>query len=441
MGREIKGRYKLIDERGSGNFGTVYIVRDTLTNYLYAAKIMRLDHTNDNELVERFKREALILYNINDLHIVRVVDYGNEGSLYYIIMHHIDGQNLKYWIQQVEKMELLRALDYVHQVAEGLDAAYKRGVVHRDIKPQNILLNNKGIIKIVDFGLSRSKDMQTITHDKFMGTAYYAAPEQVHSSHAVDTRADLYALSAVLFEMLTGKPPYTNGSALEIILQHTSAEIPSACQRRPDLPPEIDRFLQKALAKAPAARYQSPAEYIAAIEQLQRIARGEPAQPPQALKVPQASGPQPVVTPLQQPNNGHAAMGAQPTPLLQPTQQSQPQMPDLPTLPQVPASLVFLSSGQVFLLHSNQMIVGRLDPRREVHPDIVIHDETKTVGREQACLLYQQGTWYIEHRPARNPTYLNGEKLQPFTPRPLKHGDIVRFVRIEARFLVHPSNE
>src|SRR5579883_2968372 len=164
VGREIKGRYRLIDERGSGNFGTVYIARDLLTNYLYAAKIMRIDYTDDNELVERFKREAFILYNLNDEHIVRVIDYGNEGNLYYIILHHVDGQNLKYYIQREGKIPPLRALDYVHQAAEGLNAAYKRGVVHRDIKPQNILVNNKGVVKIADFGLSRSKDMFTITH-------------------------------------------------------------------------------------------------------------------------------------------------------------------------------------------------------------------------------------------------------------------------------------
>src|SRR5260370_10800279 len=261
IGRAIKaGRYKLIDERGSGNFGTVYIARDMLTNYLYAAKVMRIDHTDDNELVERFKREAVILYNLNDLHIGRVIDYGNEGQLYYIIMHHIDGQNLKYYIQNYGNMEPLRALDYIHQATQGLDAAYKRGVVHRDIKPQNVLINNKGVLKIVDFGLSRSRDMPTLTHsDKFMGTAYYAAPEQVLSSHEVDTRADLYALSAMLFEMLTGKPPYSEGNALEIIMQHTRAEIPSICRRRPDLPPEMDIFFQKSLAKSPGARFQTPA--------------------------------------------------------------------------------------------------------------------------------------------------------------------------------------
>lgn len=394
VGREIKGRYKLIDERGSGNFGTVYIVRDLPTNYLYAAKIMRIDHTSDNELVERFKREAVILYNLNDLHIVRVIDYGHEGSLYYIIMHHIDGQNLKYYIQQNKNIEPLRALDYIHQAAQGLHAAYQRGVVHRDIKPQNILINNKGILKIVDFGLSRAKDMETITQsDKFMGTAYYAAPEQVLSSHEVDTRADLYALSVVLFEMLTGTPPYTDGSALEIILQHTRAAIPSVCQRRPELPLEIDHFFQKALAKDPRARFQLPAEYITAIEQLrERLRGGEKTQRPQ----------------------------------------SQPSSASQISLPQ--ARLILLTNGQAYSLHAAQMIVGRPDPRREVHPDIMIDDETKTVGRVHACLCCQQGVWNIEDRNARNKTRLNGEILIPFTPKPLKNGDVLRFGRVEARF-------
>lgn len=405
VGREIKGRYKLIDERGSGNFGTVYIVRDIPTNYLYAAKIMRIDHTSDSELVERFKREALILYNLNNLHIVRVTDYGNEGQLYYIIMHHIDGQNLRYHIQRSSNMEPLRALDYIHQSAQGLHAAYQCGVVHRDIKPQNILINNKGIIKIVDFGLSRRTDMETITQsDKFMGTAYYAAPEQVLSSHEVDTRADLYALSAVLFEMLTGSPPYTDGNALEIILQHTRAEIPSACRRRPELPPEVDLFFQKALAKEPRARFQSPAEYITAIEQLQQRFRG----------------------------------GRQSHPQLQDNSQL-PTLPASPpsssqSLPQQQARLILLTNGQMYSLHAAQMIVGRPDPRREVHPDIMINDETKTVGRVHACLSCQQGVWSIEDRNARNKTRLNGEILIPFTPKPLKDGDLLRFGRVEARF-------
>ncbi|HEY3992380.1 MAG TPA: FHA domain-containing serine/threonine-protein kinase [Ktedonobacteraceae bacterium] len=384
IGREIKTRYRLIDERGSGNFGTVYIARDLVTNYLYAAKIMRIDHTDDNELVERFKREAFILYSLNDEHIVRVIDYGNEGNLYYIIMHHIDGQNLKYYMQHYGAMEPLRALDYVYQVCLGLHAAYKSGVVHRDLKPQNILVNNKGVVKIADFGLSRSQNMYTITHsDKFMGTAYYVAPEQIASSHEVDTRADLYSLTTVLFEMLTGNPPYSGGSALDVILMHTHNPIPSICRLRPELPAEMDTFILKALAKAPAARFQSPAEYMAAIEQLQQRIRGSIAPP-------------------------------------------QPE-----------ASLVLLDGGQVFLLQGTKMLVGREDPRREIHPEVLINDEHKTVGRVHACFSCQDGQWSIEDRNARNKTRLNGDILIPYEPRMLKNGDLLRFGRIEARFELH----
>lgn len=382
LGHEIKGRYRLIDERGRGNFGIVYLARDLITNYLYAAKIMRIDHIDDNELVERFKREAMILYNLNDTHIVRVIDYGNEGPLYYIIMHHIDGQSLKYYMQQYGKMEPLRALDYIHQAAEGLNAAYKRGVVHRDMKPQNILINNKGIVKIADFGLSRSRDMFTITNsEKFMGTAYYVAPEQIMSSHAVDTRADLYALTAVFFEMLAGHPPYSGGGALDIILMHTRAEIPSLCQERNDLPPQIDHFIYKALAKSPEERFQSPAEYITAIEQLQQHLRGNVA-----------------------------------------------------TTPPKQARLLLLDGSQVFQLQGTKLLIGRDDPRREIHPDIQINDENKTVGRIHACLTYQQGEWSVEDRNSRNKTRLNGDILIPFEPKVLKDGDRLRFGRIEARF-------
>lgn len=381
VGREIKGRYRLIDERGSGNFGTVYIARDLLTNYLYAAKIMHIDYTDNNELVERFKREAFILYHLNDEHIVRIIDYGNEGDLYYIVLHHIDGQNLKHYIQHEGKIPPLRALDYVHQAAEGLNAAYKRGVVHRDIKPQNILINNKGVVKIADFGLSRSKDMHTITgSDKFMGTAYYVAPEQVTNSHEADTRADLYSLTALLFEMLAGYPPYAGDRILDVVLKHARAEIPSICLLRPELPPEMDHFMQKALAKEPEARFQSPTEYIAAIEQLQRLLRGE--------------------------------VGA-----------SQKQ-----------ACLLLLENGEVFPLYGSKLLIGREDPKREIHPDITLNDEQRTVGRIHASLSCQQGQWGIEDRNSRNGTRLNGEVLVPYERRPLKDGDQLRFGRVEARF-------
>jgi serine/threonine protein kinase len=380
LGRVIKGRYKLIDERGSGSFGEVYIARDLQTNYLYAAKVMYLDHASDNELLERFKREAYILHSLNNSHIVRIVDYGNDDNIYFIVMHHIDGQNLKFYITTYGPMEPLRAIHYVLQAAEGLDAAYRMGVVHRDMKPQNILVSNKGEVKIVDFGLSRSKDSPTITSsDKFMGTAYYTAPEQIMSSHAADIRSDLYSLGVVFFETLAGYPPYTGGTVVDIILKHQSEDIPSICRIHPGLPYEFDAFLQKAMAKEPDARYQTPREFIAALEQIQRRIRGP-----------------------------------------------------VPALSQ--ARLVIISTGQTFALNGTKMIVGREDPKREIHPDIQINDPTMTLGRVHARLMNEKGTWLIEDQNSRNKTRLNGNILHPYEALPLKDGDILHFGRVEARF-------
>ena len=380
VGRTINGRYKLIDERGSGSFGSVYIARDMLTNYLYAAKIMHLDQSQDSELLERFKREAYILQRLNDPHVARLVDYGNDGGIYFIIMHHVDGQNLKWYIETYGPMEVLRALNYTIQAAEGLDAAFKGGIVHRDIKPLNILVSNKGVVKIVDFGLSRGMDTPTITtSNKFMGTAYYSAPEQVQQGHTADIRADLYSLAIVFFECLTGRPPYAGGTIVDIIFKHLNDPIPSIYRQRPDVPPEMDSFLQRALAKSPYARYQTPREFIGALEEVQQIIRG------------------PVSRPIQ-------------------------------------ARLVIVTTGQAFPLNGEKLIIGREDPKHEIHPDIQIDDQTMTLGRKHARLLFQDGKWMVEDRNSRNKTRLNGKNLSPYELQPLKDGDTLHFGRVEARF-------
>lgn len=380
LGRIIKDRYKLIDERGSGSFGEVYIARDLQTNYLYAAKVMYPDHTYDMELLERFKREAYILQSLNDPHVVRIVDYGNDGNIYFIIMHHIDGQSLKYYITNFGPIEPLLAIHYILQAAQGLEAAYKIDVVHRDIKPQNILISNKGVVKIVDFGLSRSKESPTITSsDKFMGTAYYTAPEQVMSSHSADIRSDLYSLGIVLFEALAGYPPYSGGTVVDIIMKHQSEDIPSICRIYPGLPYEFDAFMQKAMAKQPGARFQTPREFILALEQIQQRIRGP-----------------------------------------------------IPALPQ--ARLFIISTGQSFNLTGAKMIVGREDPKREVRPDIQINDPTMTLGRMHARFTNENGTWMVEDQNSRNKTRLNGKILRPYESISLKDGDVLHFGRVEARF-------
>src|SRR5579875_212334 len=241
IGRVIKGRYKLIDERGRGSFATVYVARDLENNRIYAVKVMHLELSDNDELLARFQREAHILLSLNDAHIVHITDYGDENMMHYIVMDYIDGQNLKYHMYNDGPFELARALNYTQQIAEGLDAAYKRGVVHRDIKPQNILVNTHDVVKITDFGLARSRETVTLTQSNvFMGTAYYISPEQAESGRAADTRSDLYSVATVLFEMLAGRPPYEGETAVDIVIKHMNDKIPSLCRLRPDLPVEMD---------------------------------------------------------------------------------------------------------------------------------------------------------------------------------------------------------
>jgi len=255
IGHVIKGRYKLIDELGRGSFATVYIARDTKNNRIYAVKIMHVEFSDDGELLARFQREADILSHLSDPHIVRIFDYGDESEIHYIVMDYIDGQNLKYHTLTHGPMDAFRALDYAKQIAAGLDTAYKHGVVHRDIKPQNIVINSQDVVKITDFGLARSRETVTLTQSNvFMGTAYYIPPEQAESGRSADTRSDLYSVAAVLFEMLTGRPPFEGETAVDIVIKHMNEKVPSICHIRTDLPPELDQFMQKAMSKSPDDR-------------------------------------------------------------------------------------------------------------------------------------------------------------------------------------------
>ncbi|MDQ2905009.1 MAG: protein kinase [Ktedonobacteraceae bacterium] len=404
IGRVIKDRYKLIDERGRGNFAIVYIARDMENNHIYAVKAMHVELSNDSELLARFEREAHILSNLNDPHIVQIADYGEDDIVHFIVMDYIDGQNLKYHTITHGPLEPARALEYARQIAEGLDAAYKHGVVHRDIKPQNILINSNDIVKITDFGLARSRETVTLTQSNvFMGTPYYIAPEQAESGRSADTRSDLYSVAIVLFEMLTGHPPFEGETAVDIVIKHMNEKVPAISRLRHGLPAEMDAFFQKAMAKTPADRYQTPLEFMAALEQLQQLIQAMPRE-------------ERVIEPERAQRQGNGGLASRPT-------------------PQKHARLVVISSGQIFPLNGELMVVGRHDPILGIYPEINLAD--KTVGRRHAYLRNQQETFTIEDLNALNKTRLNGVTLTPHEERTLKDGDVLRFGSVEVRFELH----
>jgi serine/threonine protein kinase len=405
LGRVIKGRYKLIDEIGRGSFATVYIVRDTKTNRIFAMKAMLYEPSDDGELLARFQREAHILLTLHDPHIVRIFEYGDESDLHYILMDYIDGQNLKYYTLTGGSMEPARALDYALQIAEGLDAAYKNGVVHRDIKPQNIVINSQGVAKITDFGLARSRETVTLTQSNvFMGTAYYIPPEQAESGRSADIRSDLYSVAAVLFEMLSGHPPYEGDTAVDIVVKHMNDKVPSICTIRPELPRELDQFMQKAMAKLPADRFSTPREFINALEKLQELI---PAIPIDRQDTAERSP----LTEL----NGEGKDGRE---------------QQVAVAKQ--ARLLVLSSNQAIPLTGELMVVGRHDPVLGINPEINLAD--KTVGRRHAYVRCQHGQYSVEDLNALNKTRLNGVVLMPYEERTLKEGDILRFGSVEVRF-------
>ncbi len=403
INRVIKDRYKLIDERGRGSFATVYVARDTKDNRIYAVKVMHIELSNDGDLLARFQREAHILQGLSDPHIVRIVDYGEDNSMHFIVMDYVDGQNLKYHTLTHGSLEPSRALNYAQQIAEGLDTAFKHGVVHRDIKPQNILINTKGVVKITDFGLARSRETVTLTQSNvFMGTAYYISPEQAESGRSADTRSDLYSVAAVLFEMLAGNPPFEGDTAVDIVMKHMNEKVPSICRLRPELPGDMDVFLRKAMAKSPNDRYSTPRDFIAALEQLQQLLPPMPTHPvePGAELKPEAKA------------------GAGPGKPI--------------AAPQKQARIIVLSSGQPIQLDRDVMVVGRKDPTLGIFPEINLAD--KTVGRRHAYLRNQQGQFTVEDLNALNKTRLNGVTLTPYEERMLKDGDVLRFGSVEVRF-------
>ncbi|HEX4714139.1 MAG TPA: protein kinase [Ktedonobacteraceae bacterium] len=415
IGRVIKGRYKLIDELGRGSFATVYIARDTKNNRIYAVKVMHFEFADDGELLARFQREAHILLQLSDPHIVRIFDYGDDIDLHYIVMDYIDGQNLKYHTLTHGPMEPLRALDYARQISAGLDTAYKHSVVHRDIKPQNIVINSKDVVKITDFGLARSRETVTLTQSNvFMGTAYYIPPEQAESGRSADTRSDLYSVAAVLFEMLTGNPPFEGETAVDIVVKHMNDKVPSICRVRPELPREVDLFMQKAMAKVPADRYSTPREFISAIEQLQQHVQASLSEM-HDLKERHGEDEEQIETERQGRFRVKAEEGQQ-----------------TPPPPKKQARLMVAASGQAITLVRDLMVVGRQDPVLGIFPEINLAD--KTVGRRHAYLRNQHGQFTVEDLNALNKTRLNGEILTPYEEHTLKDGDVLRFGSVEVRF-------
>ena len=274
MSQLLNNRYALGEMIGTGGMADVYIGDDTRLNRKVAIKVLRRDLARDPSFVARFKKEALAAGGLNHPGIVAVYDSGDENDSPYIVMELISGQTLRQVMQQ-GLIPQGRALEIIEGILQALEYSHKESIVHRDIKPGNIMITDSGDIKVMDFGIARATDDigATMTNTwNVIGTAQYLSPEQA-TGELADGRSDLYSLGCLMYELLTGRPPFTGDTPVSIAYQHVSSPITPASQVKPGLSTDIDRMLEVVLSKDPNNRYQDASAMLA---DLQRVIKGEP---------------------------------------------------------------------------------------------------------------------------------------------------------------------
>jgi eukaryotic-like serine/threonine-protein kinase len=258
VGELIAGRYELEELVGTGGMSSVYRAHDKLLERDVALKVLHDHYTADGDYVERFRREARSVAQLSHPNIVTVIDRGEQDGRQFIVFEYVDGENLKALLQREGPLPEREAIELGLQVARALGFAHEHGLVHRDVKPQNVLLNGDGRAKVTDFGIARSLDVhggltQTGT---VMGTSDYIAPEQARGQR-VDAQSDVYSLGAVLYELLTGEVPFPGDNFVAVAMRHINEPAPSVRERRPELSPRLDAAIRRAMAKDPRERFGS----------------------------------------------------------------------------------------------------------------------------------------------------------------------------------------
>jgi eukaryotic-like serine/threonine-protein kinase len=265
-GDVIAGRYELVELIGRGGMSSVWKAHDRLLDRIVAIKVLHEQFTKDEEYVERFRREARSVAQLSHPNIVTVIDRGEENGQQYIVFECVEGEDLKHLIQREGALPVRDALVLGLQMARALGFAHDRGLIHRDVKPQNVLLNEDGQAKMTDFGIARSVDVEGVTiTGTVLGTSEYIAPEQARGQR-VDALTDVYSLGVVLYELLTGDVPFHGESFVAIALRHVNEPVPSVLERRPDCPPRVALAIERAMSKRPEERFQSMYELVNELE-------------------------------------------------------------------------------------------------------------------------------------------------------------------------------
>src|SRR6188768_3788228 len=270
IGTVFDGRYRIIRKLGAGGMADVYLAEDQELGRRVAIKILNDRHAADDSFIERFRREAKNAAGLSHPNIVSIYDRGEAEGTYYIAMEFLDGRSLKELIVGRGPAPIKTAIDYARQILAAVGFAHKHGIVHRDVKPHNVLVGGEGRLKVTDFGIARAGASQMTEVGSIIGTAQYLSPEQAKGA-PVDQTSDLYSVGIVLYELLTGKVPFTGDSPVEIAMKHISAIPEPPSSLRPDIPEDLDLIVLRALGKTPEDRYPSAEEMD---KDLARVAQG-----------------------------------------------------------------------------------------------------------------------------------------------------------------------
>jgi serine/threonine-protein kinase len=258
-------RYRLIDFIGQGGMSLVYRAVDVRTGHSVAIKILKSEYNGDKEFLERFQREAQAASLMSHHNIVNLLDVGVEGDYRYLVAEYVSGSTLKEIIQQKGHINTTTAIQITVRILSALQHAHDNGIIHRDIKPQNVLVNADGHVKVADFGIARMTNAFTISKgDTVVGSVHYSSPEQASGS-VVEASSDIYSTGVVLYEMLTGRVPFVGDTPVSVAMQHINSQPPPIAELNPEVPPAGIAVVMKALEKSPKKRYQSAREMADAL--------------------------------------------------------------------------------------------------------------------------------------------------------------------------------
>ncbi|MGZ4291579.1 MAG: protein kinase domain-containing protein [Gaiellaceae bacterium] len=267
VGEILADRYELEELVGTGGMSSVFRAHDRLLDRKVALKILHQQYSGDDDYVERFRREARAVAALSHPNIVTVIDRGEHGERQFIVFEYVEGENLKRLIERRGPAPVSTALELGMQIARGLSFAHQQGLVHRDVKPQNVLMNGEGQAKVTDFGIARSLDVQhgMTQTGTVLGTSDYIAPEQAQGQR-VDEHTDVYSLGVVLYELLTSEVPFPGENFVAVAMRHINEAPPPIRDKRPDVSPRVEAAVQKAMAKRPEDRFPTMAEFCRELE-------------------------------------------------------------------------------------------------------------------------------------------------------------------------------